>query len=135
MPATHRRKEDPKDTEFTHQRGIGAGDKILRWGFTIEKWFRLLWPALVFIGGLFMATVWQPLRSIPDLQAQVQQLADAQQKEASIRSFMDSLSFIQRTQLAKGMQITNRILCFNMDRADRIKYDIDCSNIPLPEIR
>lgn len=133
MPATHRRKEDPPDTEFIHARGVGAGDKVLRWGFAVEKWFRLLWPGVVFVGGVFMATVWRPLRSIPDLQAQVAQLTAAQQKERVDRQYMDSISFSQRTQLARGQQITFRILCFNMNRADRIKYDIDCTDIPLPD--
>lgn len=135
-PAHHRRKDDPADSAYLHERGQG-GDKVLAYGLVVEKWFRLVWPLITILSALFMATVWQPLRSIPAMQQQVVSLQTAQDKETAERKSSDSLSLEQRAYLINIVGKLTTIECFNLPLRDRIKYQLNdekgCDSTPLPK--
>jgi hypothetical protein len=96
-------------------------DTISKIGEVGIKWLRALAPAITLLFGAFMATVWKPLRSIPELHQKIE-----------LGAFNDSVSFVERKELKRGQAITFKVLCFNLPLTDRIKYDIDCGDIPIP---
>lgn len=127
---SERRSSDREDETYFHLRQ-NERTKVARIGNAIEPWFKLAWPFLALMGSAFVATVWNPIRSIPTLTYEVQTLVE-QHKHFIV---IDSITNIREEKLERGQAVMGKILCFNLDETDRAKYDIDCSSIPLPEKR
>jgi hypothetical protein len=124
--SAHRRVGDPPEAQWEHGRDVDQ-DKVAKWGNKVERWAKfigLVWPLLIPLWTWYLIEIRDNLKAVPGL---------VESAKTSARN--DSLSFEDRRQLHVAQNVTNRILCFNLDRADRVKYNIDCNDIPLPETR
>lgn len=88
----------------------------------LERHWRTLMTLIITVFGWYAANVYQPIKAIPDL-IQRDSLRAAQHNK--IEETVDRLD--------RGFLILSRINCFTLDAVDRIKYDINCRDIPLPE--
>ncbi len=104
-----------------HERATDFSKRAKVEGFLADNWRTILTVAFL-VFGWYAANVYRPIQAIPGLIERDK--TRAIQHEAIERKIEG---------MERAILILSRINCFALDAADRIKYDIDCRTIPLPQ--
>lgn len=115
----HKRRTDPDGPEF-HERATDT-DFWARTAQAIDR-YKILWLVLMALSAWLGSHLMQPLKAVPVMAQQIRVL------QAS-----DSVAGEERREIKRAVAILTRIQCFNIPRDDRLKYDVDCGEIPTPE--
>lgn len=90
-------------------------------GFLEDNW-RTIITVVMLVGGWYAANVYRPIQAIPAIITRDSvRAAQHEQIERKVES------------MERAILVLSRINCFALDAADRVKYDIDCTSIPLPQ--
>lgn len=89
--------------------------------FLEDNW-RTIVTVFMMMFGWYAANVYQPIRAIPGI---IERDALRAEQHENIEKTVERLD--------RTMMVLSRISCFSLSQADRVKYDIDCTAIPLPE--
>lgn len=118
---THRHVRTDEFGEPVRER---AGDQSKRArieSFLEDNWRTIITFAMVACGW-YAANVYRPIQAIPAI------IARDSVRAAQHEDIERKIEGMERAVL-----VLSRINCFALDAADRVKYDIDCRTIPLPD--
>lgn len=102
------------------ERATDASKRAKVEGFLEDNWRTIVTVAMV-AGGWWAAHVSGPIQAIPAIIARDSARAT---EVTRVTARVDGME--------RAIIVLSRIQCFSLDVNDRVKYDIDCSRIPLP---
>lgn len=104
----------------------------------IYEHYKLAWAFwLVFATALAWGIkhIYEPLEAVPDLQAQVtRQAVVAKANFDTVKTRLDAADR-DRGDILQVLKVFGKFICIQMTAEDRYKYDINCRELPKPEVK
>lgn len=113
--AYHRRVDDPMDAEFLHMRDQD-NSKVARYNEIWDRYSKLVIPILWGLVIWFVTKLYPAVNGYPLI---MDRLDKADQDRAAMTT---------------SLLILIRMQCLQLDAVDRAKINLNCTDIPLPQI-
>ena len=119
---SHRQQRLTPEGELAHERATD-NDSWARLTSTLER-YKVFWLLAFAFGGWLRTRLTQPLSVVPVLQAQ----------NAVILHRLDAADS-SRAEMGQVLKVFGKFICAQMTAGDRYRYDIDCKELPPPDLK
>jgi hypothetical protein len=107
----------------TPARRAEDNDRLASWNATYDRYSKIVSTVLFIAATWFVAHVWNPIQSVPLIQAQVAEMAKS-----------DTAAVRERADMKEALKILVRMQCLQLSAIDRAKIGLDCTAIPIADV-